>query len=58
MNIPACTYCQPQVASVGYTEKSLKDSRRRIQGLGKIPFAANGKAMASDENHPVLSRLL
>ena len=48
MNIPGCTYCQPQVASVGYTERALKE-----QGIeytaGKMPFQANGKAVASNE---------
>jgi len=48
MNIPGCTYCQPQVASVGYTEKVLKDQKIEYK-VGKIPFVANGKAVASNE---------
>jgi dihydrolipoamide dehydrogenase len=48
MNIPGCTYCQPQVASVGYTEKVLIDQKIEYK-VGKIPFVANGKAVASNE---------
>jgi dihydrolipoamide dehydrogenase len=48
MNIPGCTYCQPQVASVGYTEKVLKEKKIEYK-VGKIPFVANGKAVASNE---------
>lgn len=47
-NIPGCTYCQPQVASVGYTEKELKDKGVKFS-VGKLPFMANGKAVASNE---------
>lgn len=42
-NIPGCTYCQPQVASVGMTEAKAKESGRKIR-VGKFPFTANGKA--------------
>ena len=48
MNIPGCTYCQPQVASVGFTEKSLKEQGIEYK-VGKLPFMANGKAVASNE---------
>ena len=48
MNIPGCTYCQPQVASVGYTERALKEKGVKFT-VGKMPFTANGKAMASQE---------
>lgn len=48
MNIPGCTYCQPQVASVGYTERALKEKGIEYK-VGKIPFQANGKAIASNE---------
>lgn len=48
MNIPGCTYCQPQVASVGYTERALKDQGVEYK-VGKLPFTANGKAVASNE---------
>lgn len=49
MNIPGCTYCQPQVASVGYTERALKEKGIEYK-VGKAPFTANGKAIASNEN--------
>ncbi len=48
MNIPGCTYCQPQVASVGYTERALKEKGIKYN-VGKLPFQANGKAVASNE---------
>ena len=48
MNIPGCTYCQPQVASVGYTERALKEKKIKYT-VGKLPFMANGKAVASNE---------
>lgn len=48
MNIPGCTYCQPQVASVGYTERALKEQGIKYS-VGKLPFQANGKAVASNE---------
>ncbi|PIP95408.1 MAG: dihydrolipoyl dehydrogenase [Bdellovibrio sp. CG12_big_fil_rev_8_21_14_0_65_39_13] len=48
MNIAGCTYCQPQVASVGYTERALKEKGIEYK-VGKLPFTANGKAVASNE---------
>jgi len=48
MNIPGCTYCQPQVASVGFTERALKEKGVKYK-VGKLPFMANGKAVASNE---------
>ncbi|MGM0588002.1 MAG: dihydrolipoyl dehydrogenase [Bacteroidota bacterium] len=42
-NIPGCTYCEPQVASVGYTEEQAKEEGYDIK-VGKFPFSANGKA--------------
>jgi dihydrolipoamide dehydrogenase len=47
-NIPGCTYCHPQVASVGMTEAQAKDSGRNIK-VGRFPFMANGKAVALGE---------
>ena len=47
-NIPGCTYCQPQVASVGYTEERAKESGYEIK-IGKFPFMASGKAFAVGE---------
>ena len=43
--IPGCTYCRPQVASVGLTEKRAKDAGYQVK-VGKFPFIGNGKAIA------------
>ncbi|AHF89505.1 dihydrolipoyl dehydrogenase [Opitutaceae bacterium TAV5] len=48
-NFPGCTYCQPQVASIGLTEKAAKDKKLDIK-VGKFPFTASGKAVASAES--------
>lgn len=45
-NIPGCTYCSPEVASVGYTEKAAKEAGYDIK-VGKFPFSASGKAKAA-----------
>jgi dihydrolipoamide dehydrogenase len=45
-NIPGCTYCQPEVASVGYTEKKAREAGYDIK-VGKFPFSASGKAKAA-----------
>ncbi len=45
-NIPGCTYCMPEVASVGLTEKAAKEKGFDIK-VGKFPFSASGKASAS-----------
>ncbi|MBN8703674.1 MAG: dihydrolipoyl dehydrogenase [Bacteroidetes bacterium] len=45
-NIPGCTYCQPEIASVGYTEKAAKEKGYEIK-VGKFPFSASGKASAA-----------
>ncbi|MFP6748252.1 MAG: dihydrolipoyl dehydrogenase [Alphaproteobacteria bacterium] len=45
MNIPGCTYCQPQVASVGYSEAAAKAAGHKVR-VGRFPFLANGKAIA------------
>ena len=44
-NIPGCTYCFPEVASVGYTEQQAKEKGYEIK-VGKFPFTASGKAQA------------
>ncbi|CAM3245202.1 dihydrolipoyl dehydrogenase [Rhodothermus bifroesti] len=44
-NIPGCTYCQPQIASVGYTEEKAREAGYDIK-VGKFPFTASGKATA------------
>ncbi|HHS95075.1 MAG TPA: dihydrolipoyl dehydrogenase, partial [Phaeodactylibacter sp.] len=45
-NIPSCTYCSPEVASVGYTEAAAKEAGYDIK-VGKFPFSASGKASAA-----------
>lgn len=45
-NIPSCTYCSPEVASVGYTELAAKEAGYDIK-VGKFPFTASGKASAA-----------
>lgn len=45
-NLPSCTYCQPEVASVGYTEAAAKEAGYEIK-VGKFPFSASGKASAA-----------
>jgi dihydrolipoamide dehydrogenase len=45
VDIPACTYCQPQIASVGHTEEEAKAEGYDVK-IGKFPFKANGKAAA------------
>ena len=44
-NVPGCTYCSPEVASVGYTEVAAKEAGYELK-IGKFPFAASGKAAA------------
>ncbi len=45
-NIPSCTYCWPEVASVGYTEAAAKEAGYEVK-VGKFPFTASGKAKAA-----------
>ncbi|ALM06687.1 hypothetical protein SB49_01850 [Sediminicola sp. YIK13] len=45
-NIPGCTYCTPEIASVGLTEKQAKEKGYELK-VGKFPFSASGKAKAS-----------
>lgn len=45
-NIPGCTYCSPEIASVGYTEEAAKKAGYQIK-VGKFPFSASGKAKAA-----------
>ncbi len=46
--IPGCTYCHPQIASVGLTENAAKDAGRAVK-IGRFPFIGNGKAIALGE---------
>ena len=45
-NIPGCTYCSPEIASVGMTEKAAKEAGIELK-IGKFPFSASGKASAA-----------
>jgi dihydrolipoamide dehydrogenase len=45
-NIPGCTYCVPEVASVGYSEEAAKEAGYEVK-VGKFPFSASGKASAA-----------
>ena len=47
-NIPGCTYCHPQIASVGITEAQAKEKGLKIK-VGRFPFIGNGKAIALGE---------
>jgi len=44
-NVPSCTYCRPQVASIGFSEAKARENGREVM-VGKFPFTANGKAVA------------
>lgn len=45
-NVPGCTYCTPEIASVGYTEKAAKEAGYELK-VGKFPFVASGKAVSA-----------
>lgn len=47
-NIPSCTYCSPEVASIGLTEQACKEQQLKYT-VGKFPFSANGRARTSGE---------
>lgn len=49
-NIPGCTYCQPQVASMGLTEKAAREAGYELK-IGRFPFSAVGKAIALGETN-------
>jgi dihydrolipoamide dehydrogenase len=51
--IPGCTYCQPQVASVGLTEAKAKEGGREVR-VGRFPFVGNGKAIALGEDQGLI----
>jgi dihydrolipoamide dehydrogenase len=52
-NIPACTYCRPQIASVGLTEKSAREAGYEVR-TGHFPFIGNGKAIALGEPEGII----
>jgi dihydrolipoamide dehydrogenase len=47
-NVPSCTYCHPEVASIGLTEQQCKDQQLDYK-VGRFPFSANGRARTSGE---------
>jgi dihydrolipoamide dehydrogenase len=51
--IPGCTYCNPQIASVGLTEARAKEGGREIR-VGRFPFVGNGKAIALGEDQGLI----
>jgi dihydrolipoamide dehydrogenase len=48
LNVPGCTYCRPQVASVGLTERAAKEQGHEVK-VGRFPYIGNGKAIALGE---------
>jgi dihydrolipoamide dehydrogenase len=54
--VPGCTYCHPQVASVGMTEARAKEAGRDIR-VGRFPFTANGKAIALGEDQGLIKTI-
>jgi dihydrolipoamide dehydrogenase len=54
--IPGCTYCAPQVASVGLTEQAAKDKKLDIR-IGRFPFIGNGKAVALGEDQGMVKTI-
>ena len=54
--IPGCTYCHPQIASVGLTEEKAKQSGRALK-IGRFPFIANGKAIALGETEGLIKTI-
>lgn len=56
-NVPSCTYCQPQVASIGLTERALKEKGIKYR-TGTIPFTAIGKAIAIGESDGMIKVLI
>ncbi|MDB5591485.1 dihydrolipoyl dehydrogenase [Enterovirga sp.] len=54
--IPGCTYCQPQIASVGITEQKAKEQGRDVR-IGRFPFLANGKAIALGEDQGLVKTI-
>ena len=55
-NIPGCTYCHPQIASVGLSEDKAKDAGYNIR-VGRFPFVANGKAIALGETEGMIKTI-
>jgi dihydrolipoamide dehydrogenase len=56
LRVPGCTYCEPQVASVGMTEAKAKETGREIK-VGRFPFVGNGKAIALGEPEGIVKTI-
>jgi dihydrolipoamide dehydrogenase len=56
LKIPGCTYCNPQIASVGLTEAAAKERGREVK-VGRFPFAGNGKAIALGEDQGLVKTI-
>jgi dihydrolipoamide dehydrogenase len=56
LRIPGCTYCHPQIASVGLTEEAAKKQGRELR-VGRFPFAGNGKAIALGEDQGMVKTI-
>ena len=56
LKIPGCTYCNPQIASVGLTEAAAKEQGREIK-VGRFPFVGNGKAIALGEDQGLVKTI-
>jgi dihydrolipoamide dehydrogenase len=54
---PGCTYCQPQVASIGITEKKAKEQNLKYK-VGKFPYKASGKAVAAGDSEGFVKLIL
>ncbi len=55
-NIPACTYCMPQIASVGMTEQAAEEAGRKVR-IGRFPYLGNGKAIALGETEGLVKTI-
>jgi dihydrolipoamide dehydrogenase len=55
-NIPGCTYCRPQIASVGLTEAAAKAKGHELK-VGRFPYIANGKAIAMGETEGLIKTI-
>ena len=56
LRVPGCTYCEPQVASVGLTEAKAKETGRELK-IGRFPFIGNGKAIALGEPEGIVKTI-
>ena len=55
-NIPGCTYCMPQIASLGMTEQAATDAGRKVK-VGRFPYRGNGKAIALGESEGMIKTI-